>query len=135
MKIRLSTFILCSLALVVSFSFGQTTKHLSASHLIDSLEKEIIKAKTDTAKIRILIQVSNFYDAKDSLQAFQRCGEAMKIAKRINDIRMEGMVLNQIGKKYSDYGYSDKAIGYFENRFSRASSSNCRHAWRKAGPG
>jgi len=104
-------FCLCSL-----FSFAQQNK-------VDELEKEIAAAKTDTAKFRLLLYITNFYEAKDSLKAFQLCWEAMGIAQAMDDDDMEGRALNQIGKKYFDYSNSDKALTYYEKAVEKFTSA------------
>ncbi|MFH1319272.1 MAG: tetratricopeptide repeat protein [Bacteroidota bacterium] len=100
--------ILCVFLIMPWFSFAQTK--------VDSLERALDKAKSDTNKVNLLNELSRALWGTGSYdRSLEYSGEALVLGKKLGFVKGTGQALNNQGIVYRHRGDYDKAL---ENYFS-----------------
>ena len=81
---------------------------------IDSLERVLKLAKLDTSRVNIMNRLIDAYNGVDSLKAFQRGNEALRISKKIDYLKGIADAYIQLGGLYRDYSINEKAQEYLK---------------------
>ena len=80
---------------------------------LDSLEKELAKAKEDTNKVLILNTLAVEYKLKDPKKAIKTLEEALALAEKLNYVVGEMAAYNQLGVVAKNQSEYDKALDYY----------------------
>lgn len=100
-----------------TFSFSQ-------QKLIDSFLNEYNKSTVDTAKIDLILKVSEPLSDMSPQKAIFYGKAALKIAQTINDTHRESLLYNMIGQGYDQIGNMADAISNFNEGFKVATQCN-----------
>ncbi len=97
---------------IIVFLFSSTL--LFSQSNLDSLLNSI-SGKPDTAQVRILTDYCWIYRSKNPRDALRSGEEAAKIAKSIQNKKLEAKALNLTGVVYRNLGNYDKALDIYKN--------------------
>jgi len=109
--------------LTILFLF-QFTASFSQQKLIDSFLNEYNKSKVDTAKIDIVLKVSEPLSDMSPEKSIYYGKSALKIAQNIHDTHRESLLYNMIGQGYDQIGNMADAIANFNEGFKVAEQYN-----------
>ncbi len=104
--------------LIFNLSIIFISVSLSAQSNIDSLEKALLNIKTDTAKTRILLDLSWKLKSEDGSKALNYANEALKLAQKTNDTKSQATALKNIGIIHLFKGDYDKSEQFHKDALS-----------------
>lgn len=90
------------------FAAGQQTR-------ADSLKEILAQTQADSARITILLQISEAHLSYSAKKAVEPAAEARMLAVQINDERKEADALLHLGKAFAQTGNLDSAIACFDH--------------------
>jgi tetratricopeptide (TPR) repeat protein/two-component sensor histidine kinase len=108
---KIMHFILMSFFSLLSYFISAQ----SANNEIDSLLREINKAKVDTLKVNLFFQIANFYRGEDQEKRQEFLQKAYQLSKAINFEKGMAEYYFAIGKTRGKYGRFEEAILYFDS--------------------
>lgn len=86
---------------------------LHASEKSDSLERELLKANTDSLRIQLMNSLSSTFLMQDSAKSFFYGRQALKLAEQSNNAKGKGMAYRNIGICYEMSGNYKTAMEYY----------------------
>lgn len=101
-----------------------STQGFSQQSAIDSLQKLLAAAKTDTTRIDLMIElaITSLYTTPD--YAIRLCSSAAESAKKIKDYRREALALNRMGGAHFVKGNLADALNQWQTSLGIAQSIN-----------
>ncbi len=112
------------LRLILLLTITLVTINISAQNNIDSLQEALTNAKTDTAKIPILLDLSWQLKSDDSETAMNYAQHALELAQKENDTKSQATALKTIGVIYLFKGDYDKSEQYHKDALALFSAVN-----------
>ena len=112
------------LRLILPLIIILVTINISAQNNIDSLQKVLSKAKTDTEKIPLLLDLSWQLKSENGKTAMNYAQQALELAKTANDTKSEATALKTIGVIYLFKGNYDKSEQYHKDALALFSAVN-----------
>lgn len=80
---------------------------------LKQLEKQLIETKIDTAKVRILLKISDYNRKIDLIKSLAADQEALIIARRIDDQNLVAKSVSSLGTSCMNAGLYDLAVDYY----------------------
>lgn len=100
--------------LILWFSILSFSTALTQTQLIDSLVNQLVNAREDTMKVRMLNHLAFAFYRINPDTTVELASAGLELARKLDFISGQGIALQRIGLGYNSLGKSDLAIDFYE---------------------